>query len=320
MFTITEALVGIRLDKALAQDPNIESRSQATSLIDRGFVTLNEEPVKPAHITKLGEAFYVHLIAGSPVELVPYEFKLDIVHEDDDVIVVNKPSGLVVHPCIGHRQDTLVNALLHHTNQLATGFSEGRPGIVHRIDKDTSGLLVVAKNDSALRFLADQFQKKTIHRVYWALTYGHFRSPNGKIQSYLKRHPTQRKRFASEKLGEDSVPTGKLAITHYRVIKSHPSNLSLVHCQLETGRTHQIRVHLSELGHPIVADSTYCTAHRIKSVKSVNLRSALAAAPHMFLHAAELGFKHPTTKKEIMFKAPWPDELLPILKTLEFLL
>jgi 23S rRNA pseudouridine1911/1915/1917 synthase len=309
----------MRLDKALAQDSHIESRSQATSLIDRGFVTLNGEKVKPAHITKVGECFHVFLIAGSPVELVPYEFKLNIVYEDNDVIVVDKPSGLVVHPCIGHRRDTLVNALLHHTNELASGFSEGRPGIVHRIDKDTSGLLVVAKNDRSLRFLGEQFKNKSLHRVYWAVTYGVFKNSSGTIRSYLKRHPTQRKRFASEKLAPESQPTGKLAVTHYRVIKSHPSNLSLVHCQLETGRTHQIRVHLSEAGHPILSDPFYCTSHRVKSVKSVHLRKIIQETPHLFLHAAELGFVHPTTKEQMLFKRPWPDELIPILTELQFL-
>lgn len=274
--------------------------------------------VKPSHITKIGEQFSVHILTESTTHLTPYNFKLDIIYEDDDVIVVNKPSGLVVHPSVGHREDTLVNALLHYTNALATGFSTGRPGIVHRIDKDTSGLLVVAKNDAALRVLAEQFKKKSVYRVYWAVTFGEFKSKANTIRSYLKRHPTQRKKFASEKISSLSSPTGKLAVTHYKVIKTNPSGLSLVHCQLETGRTHQIRVHLSEAGHPIVADPFYCGAHRIKGLKSVALRAKVQDAPHLVLHAAELGFAHPRTQKMIVFNVPWPSELAPLLSAIGF--
>lgn len=277
------------------------------------------QKVKPSHVTKVGEEFSVHIIAGSPVQLTAYDFKLDIVYEDEDVIVVNKPSGLVVHPSVGHRGDTLVNALLHHTNTLATGFSEGRPGIVHRIDKDTSGLLLVAKNDTALRVLAEQFKNKSIHRVYWAVTLGEFKSKTNTIRSYLRRHPTQRKKFASEKIAPHAIPTGKLAITHYKIIKTNPSGVSLVHCQLETGRTHQIRVHLAELGHPIVADPFYCNKHRLKSIKSVSLRAQVQAAPHLVLHAAELGFVHPRTQQQIIFTVPWPKELAGLLAALEFI-
>lgn len=315
---ITDDLVGMRLDKALSSHQNIESRSKATSLIDRGFVKLNENQVKPAHKTVLGEIFSVTLPIEEPSLLSPYDFKLDIIYEDEFLLLVNKPSGLVVHPSFGHNDDTLVNALLHHTNQLANGFVASRPGIVHRIDKDTSGLLVVAKTDRVLSSLAKQFKMKSVHRIYKAVTYGPYREPHGTITSYLKRHPVDRKKFASEKYGPHSVPTGKLAITHYSVIKQHVSGLCLVQLKLETGRTHQIRVHLSELGHPIVSDPVYCTPQRVKSIKSLKTRELVSNNPHLALHAAELGFTHPGTEKNMLFKVEWPDDIRPLLLSLGF--
>ena len=312
-------MAGLRLDVALSQHAEIESRSQATNLISRGLVKLSEKCIKPSFKTQLGQIFNVVIQVEELESLHPYEYKLDIEYEDDDIIVINKPSGLVVHPAAGHYQDTLVNALLHHTNILATGFEVGRPGIVHRIDKDTSGLLVDAKNDSALRSLAAQFKNKSVHRVYWCVCYGQFKLLAGTIRTQLHRHPRDRKRFASIK--EVATPStnshGKLAITHYRVQKFSKSGFTLAHCKLETGRTHQIRVHLSELGHPIVADPIYCTGHRLNSLKSPQMRSAIKGVPHLMLHAAELGFIHPTSKKNMSFSAPWPNELHDVLKKLE---
>jgi 23S rRNA pseudouridine1911/1915/1917 synthase len=307
--------VGLRLDKALSSHPNIDSRSQAAHLIDRGLVTKNGSLLKPSYKVSLNEHFSVTIEPSENIELTPYDLKLDVVYEDDALLVVNKPSGLVVHPAAGHTKDTLVNALINHTNKLARGFDSGRPGLVHRIDKDTSGLIVIAKTETALRKLALQFKKKTTHRIYWCVTYGRFKSETGTVTSYLRRHPTDRKKFASEKLSGDQASKGKLAITHYKVLHEIPSGLSLVHCTLETGRTHQIRVHLSELQHPIVADPIYCTAHRANSVKSQTLKSQLKAVPHLVLHAAELGFLHPTTQKKMLFQVPWPKELIPFLKS-----
>lgn len=317
-FIISQDLAGIRIDKALASSPDIDSRSQATSLIDRGFVKLNGKVIKPSHKTSVDEEFQVSLPADEPSELLPYDFKLDIVHEDQSVIVLNKPSGLVVHPAVGHHHDTLVNALLHYTNELAAGFEAGRPGLVHRIDKDTSGLLVVAKNDTALRLLAKQFKRKTVHRVYWAVVHGRLNKKRGTITSYIRRHPSERKIFASEIVTGTNEPQGKLAITHYEVIKELPAGLSLVHLQLETGRTHQIRVHLSEMGHPIVSDPFYCSEHRSKSIKSVHIRELVKGVPHLMLHAAELGFSHPDDKKKYQFKVGWPDELVEFIHEVGF--
>ncbi len=307
--TVDETLSGLRLDKALAKHPQIESRSQAAKLIDSGHVTLNEKPLKPSYITTLNEVF---LISPPPLRnnpMAPFNLKLDIVFEDEDLIIVNKPAGLVVHPAAGHYEDTLVNALLHHTNQLSAGTEPTRPGIVHRIDKDTSGLLVVAKNDSAHRRLAKQFKDKTTHRVYWALAHGLFKKPSGKIESLLQRHPTNRKRFSSQ-------TKGRAAITHYSVVKSISAGISLVHLKLETGRTHQIRVHLSELGHGIVADPIYSSTGRSKSIRSTQTRKVVDSIPRLCLHAAELGFDHPRTGEKMIFKSPWPDDLAPYIETL----
>ena len=245
-------------------------------------------------------------------ELVPLQAPLDLLYEDDDLAVVNKPAGLVVHPAAGHAQDTLVNILLHHVRPLAMGFGESRPGIVHRLDRDTSGILVVTKNDLAHRALADQFRKKSVHRIYWAIVYGHLRQPNGTMHSHLARHPRDRKRFASTKNA-----SGKLAITHYKTVQALAAPFTWLQCQLETGRTHQIRVHLSELHHPIVGDHTYGADSRCKHAASRFL-PALKALHRVALHACELGFVHPRTQENLAFKVGWPEELQQLTAALGF--
>lgn len=299
LIQITEESAGIRLDKALATSPELGSRSQATRHIDLGRVTLENKIVKPSLITEINQVFQIRLLPKLTNEIVPLELKLDIVHEDEALLVVNKPCGLVVHPAHGHHQDTLVNALVNHTKTLSNGFYEGRPGIVHRLDKDTSGLLVVAKTDAAHRILAAQFKNKSVHRIYNSICFGSFTKSKGTITSHLKRHPSDRKRFASS-------ADGKLAITHFEVQKKLLHNLSLVSLRLETGRTHQIRVHLTELGHPIAGDPIYKTS---TAKKNQNFD-----APRLMLHAAELGFKHPTTKSSLFFKVDWPVDAHAYLK------
>jgi 23S rRNA pseudouridine1911/1915/1917 synthase len=318
LFEITSELAGMRLDRALTNDPNIESRSQATRMIDLGFVELNGKKIKPSHKTSVGEVFSITLPPVTKRDLVPLDLKLDIVFEDEHLMVVNKPAGLVVHPAAGHWQDTLVNALLHHTNKLSGGFEADRPGIVHRLDKDTSGLIVVAKSDSIHRALAKQFKKKMVHRIYWAVVFGKMKPDSGTITSHLARHPNDRKRFASEKVIKGEEPTGKLAITHYTVKQILPAGLTLVHLKLETGRTHQIRVHMSEKGHAIVADPIYSSDGRIKSVNSVTLRKTLESFPRLALHAAELGFIHPRTSQTLKFFSPWPNEISSYVEQLGF--
>jgi len=315
---ITPELDDLRIDKALATIPEIATRSQAVRLLQQGLVRMNGKVLKPSYLTKVGDSIDIDLPVVVKNILVPYEFPLSIVYEDSELLVVDKPAGLVVHPAYGHAQDTLVNALLHHTKDLSLGFNEQRPGLVHRIDKGTSGLLVIAKNESAQRFLAMQFQRKTTHRLYRAIAFGKFPQLAGTYRSYLKRHPDDRKRVASTPVREDGTSDGKLAITHYKVVQYHTTGLSLVELRLETGRTHQIRVHLSESQHPIVGDATYGGKTRVNGIKSVHLRKTIEEMPRFALHAAELGFTHPKTHERMIFKAPWPQDLMPLIEHCDF--
>lgn len=317
-FVVPPELSGLRIDKVIATIPLIATRSQAARLIQAGRVRIEGRILKASYEAQAGDRIDIDIPIVPTSVLEPYDFPLDIPYEDSDLIVVNKPAGLVVHPACGHLQDTLVNALLHHTKDLSMGFNEQRPGLVHRIDKGTSGLLVIAKNEQAQRFLALQFQRKTTHRLYRALTFGRLPKEQGTIQSYLKRHPDDRKRVASTPMKTDGTCEGKLAITHYAVKAFHPSGISLIELRLETGRTHQIRVHLSESGHPIVGDVTYGASKRLKSLKSVQLRKMIEEMPRFALHAAELGFVHPTTKKQMIFRAPWPQDLLGLVDHCQF--
>lgn len=308
-------MVGLRVDKALSLLPEIKSRSRAEFLITNRYVRINSKEIKSSYLIKETDRIEIFIPPAEPTELQPLEMKLDILFEDSDIIVVNKPPGLVVHPAAGHQHDTLVNALIAHTDDLAMKFGEERPGIVHRLDRETSGVLVVAKNDLAQETITKQFKDRKVHRIYHAICLGHPGKLQGTIQSYLARHPMDRKRFASV-LGDDrkilrdkeNPPgIGKWAVTHYKVLKRHPAGLSYVELKLETGRTHQIRVHLSEMGIPILADSTYGADRKIKSVHGSLNQDLLRKAPRCALHACELGFQHPTTGQDLFFQVPWPD-------------
>jgi len=292
-----------RLDKWLASLDFIPSRSRAAELIERGFVTLNGKAVKASQKVAAGQVIRVEIPQAASSELEALDQPLEVLHEDNDVIVVNKPAGLVVHPAAGHAQDTLVNILLHHASELSMGFNEQRPGIVHRLDRDTSGILVVAKNDPAHHHLAAQFREKAAHRIYWALSHDQPRTREGTIRTLLARHPNDRKRFASSQNG-----LGKMSVTHYKVLQSN-SKYSWIQCKLETGRTHQIRVHLSEQGIPILGDPIYGSKQRDKKLGFIS---------RMALHACELGFEHPRTREKLFFKVPWPTELKTILREIGF--
>lgn len=320
-FLCTEEMAGLRLDKALVLVPEISTRSRAAHLIENSLVLVNGKAAKPSHVLKLGDRIEISLPAPEPSELVPYDFPLDILFEDDDVIVINKPSGLVVHPAAGHAQDTLVNALLAHTRHLSMKFGEERPGIVHRLDKETSGILVVAKNDQAHEHLTKQFQARSIHRIYFCICIGTPRPESGIIQSYLARHPTDRKRYASLRTADHKIQTtqepepslGKWAVTNYQVLQSR-SGLSHCRLKLETGRTHQIRVHLSEKGTPIAGDIVYGADKKIKSIESKKIQADLKSLDRFLLHAAELRFVHPKTGQELSFSKPWPEEIQTLIQ------
>lgn len=300
-----------RLDKFLHESGSVHSRSRAAQLIDLNLVSVNGAIIKKSS-HKVLEGDRVQVVVpqlSTDVEIQPLKMDLDIVFEDSDLLVINKPAGLVVHPAAGHSQDTLVNALVHHVKDLSMGFGENRPGIVHRLDKDTSGLLVVAKNDLAQENLAKQFKEKTVHRVYKALVYGELSKKSGTFESYLIRHPVNRKKFCSEKIHEGVTPKGKRAVTHFSVEKVYPSGISLVSCQLETGRTHQIRIHMFESHHGIIGDPIYDSSGRIKSLKSTRLRGLIKNLPRIALHAEQLGFNHPKTGEKLMFKTDWPEDM-----------
>jgi 23S rRNA pseudouridine1911/1915/1917 synthase len=308
-FTPPEGCVGERIDRALTHHPQIRSRSRAEKLIALGLVQLNGKIIKPSHKCRSGDVFEIQFPPETSSDLTPWDFALDICYEDAHLLVVNKPAGLVVHPSYGHDQHTLVHALLHHTQDLSVGFHEKRPGIVHRLDKETSGLLVVAKTDAAQEHLAQQFRARTVRRLYWALAHGRFEPASGTRTTLLNRHPKDRKRFAS-------ATSGKRATTHYKVLWLS-KNITKLECRLETGRTHQIRVHLSELGHPIIGDQLYGSNSRLKTMSSSILKQNIASMQRIGLHARELGFVHPASGKSLHFTADWPSDLQPILHILE---
>ncbi|KRN33032.1 RluA family pseudouridine synthase [Liquorilactobacillus mali] len=283
-----------RLDKVLTELFPQYSRSQLKQWLVERAILVNAQPAKPNYKVKENDQIELTVPPVKETSLQPENIPLDIVYEDEDVLVVNKPQGMVVHPSPGHPDKTLVNALLAHS-PLSTINGEFRPGIVHRIDKDTSGLLMVAKNDQAHRSLAAQLKAKTNIREYIALVHGVIKEDNGKIDAPLGRSPKDRKKQAV-------VSGGRNAVTRFSVIKRY-QNYTLIKCILETGRTHQIRVHLKYIGHPLVGDPLYGPAKTIKG-------------NGQFLHAGKLGFKHPRTGKELVFDVPLPEIFR---KTLDYL-
>ena len=284
-----------RIDKVLGHFLSDVSRSQLQKWIEDGHVTVNGQVVKTKYKLKAGDVVKIIPEAAQTIDLEPEDIPLDIVYEDDDVIVVNKPAGMVVHPAPGHPGHTLVNALLYHS-PLSTINGEFRPGIVHRIDKDTSGLLMVAKNDLAHRSLAAQLKAKTNQREYAALVHGVIKEDQGTIDAPLGRSKKDRKKQAV-------VMDGRHAVTHFEVVKRY-RHYTLVKCRLETGRTHQIRVHMAYIGHPVAGDPLY------------GPRKTLAG-PGQYLHAGLLGFKHPRTGQEMTFTAPLPDYFTKMLEHLD---
>lgn len=319
--TATAEMSGLRLDKAMALIPEIGTRSRASHLLETNSVLLNGKPAKASVAIKENDLIEIQLPEPEPSELQPFALKLDVLFEDEDLIVINKPAGLVVHPAAGHAHDTLVNALIHHTDDLSMKFGEERPGIVHRLDKETSGIIVVAKNDKAHESLTSQFKERSTHRIYYAVCLGTARTLSGSVKSFLARHPVDRKRYASV-LGEDRKPLtdpdddpglGKWAVTHFEVLQ-RKSGMSYMKLKLETGRTHQIRVHMSESGLPIAGDTLYGADRKIKSIEARATQEDLRALPRFLLHAAELGFTHPRTKERMFFSKDWPEDVLVLIK------
>ncbi|MCB0394134.1 MAG: RluA family pseudouridine synthase, partial [Bdellovibrionales bacterium] len=256
-----EKQISARLDHFLSEGAIGASRSQITKWIKSGAIVVNGKSVKPGYLIQQGDVIEGQFSEFNSDQISHYNFNLEIFYEDDDLLVVNKPAGLVVHPSAGHLNDTLVNALSDGNRNLSVGTHSSRPGIVHRIDRDTSGLLVVAKNTETHEGLSKQFKSRTVHRIYLAMVYGRPARNYRMIESNLGRHPKDRKRFASVPVG------GKNAITEYWLL-DFKKDLSLLRLKLGTGRTHQIRVHLSEMGHPIIGDTLYAKSSRAKAVGS----------------------------------------------------
>jgi len=301
-----------RLDRFLADCLPELSRSQVKKLIDDGRVLLRGLPAKAGEKLKGGETLEVSLPEPAPVEAQPEEIPLRVLFEDRHLIVVDKPAGMVVHPAPGHLGGTLVNALLHHCRDLAGIGGELRPGIVHRLDKDTSGVMVAAKDDATLQGLARQFKAHSLTRRYWALVHGVVQKDEGTVDQAIGRHTTDRKKMSGRSR------SGRRAVTHWRVLRRYDSDrLTLVELRLETGRTHQIRVHFSEMNFPIVGDPVYGSSSRIAGLADLELRRRVLQLHRQALHARVLGFDHPATGSYMEFSSPLPTDLREILDYLD---
>ena len=284
-----------RLDAFLASSLDGLTRSQATRLIESGEVAVNGRAVSKSYKLAGGEDIAVTLPEPEPVEAVPQDIPLDVVYEDADVIVINKPSGMVVHPAPGHPDGTLVNALLYHCAGTLSGVGGAlRPGIVHRIDRDTSGLIIAAKNDAAHQYLSAQLADHTLARTYECIVVGKLREDRGTVDAPIARHPTDRKRMAV-------VAGGREAVTHWEVIARYPG-YTHVRCRLETGRTHQIRVHMAYIGHPILGDTVYGAKKEVPGLTG------------QCLHAVGLRFLHPRTHEVVELFCPLPEEFTRMLQ------
>jgi 23S rRNA pseudouridine1911/1915/1917 synthase len=301
-FTIDENQIGQRLDIFLSQSDTALSRSQVKYAIEEGDVLVNGKTPKVSQ--KLKEGDVIILTQRPPVEAtaVPQEMPLDIVYEDEAIIVINKSAGLVVHPAPGNPDKTLVNALLFHCHDLSGIGGVLRPGIVHRLDKDTSGLIVAAKSDDAHRSLSSQFEKRDVHKKYLALVWGDIKGDHGEIIAAVGRHPVNRKMMSTKS------SHGKGALTLWKV-RERFGVVTLLDVEIKTGRTHQIRVHLSERGYPVVGDSVYGNASRIKAVTDPALKSKLKEFNRQALHAEQLSFIHPVKNERVVFTADMPDDM-----------
>ena len=301
-----------RLDCFLVESFPEVSRSQLKKLISTAQVLVDTSPAKASLKLKGGERIEINFPDPEPIEAVPEAIPLTILYEDSHLIVVDKAPGMVVHPAAGHAQGTLVNALLHHCDDLAGVGGELRPGIVHRIDKDTSGVLVVTKNDASHQHLAAQFKAHSVKRRYLALISGQPQANSGTIDQPIGRHQVQRKKMSSK------TRQGKRAVTHWKVLQRFPADgLTLVECHLETGRTHQIRVHLSELQLPLIGDPLYGGQSRIKNIADCELRRLLKQLPGQALHAQLLGFIHPKTGEYLEFNSELPPAFAAVIDYLK---
>ena len=298
IFVPDSFLAGTRIDKYLSDEREELSRSYIQQLIDDDLVQVNDAKIKPSY--KLREGDVITLTVPEPEELLiePENIPINIVYEDDDVVIVDKPQGMVVHPAAGHYSGTLVNALMYHCkDSLSSINGVMRPGIVHRIDMNTSGLLVICKNNTSHKALAEQFSVHSITREYTAIVYDHFKNTEGTVDAPIARSKSDRKKMAIDQ-------SGRRAVTHYSVIEPLDRNFTLIKARLETGRTHQIRVHMASIKHPLLGDDVY------------GPKNCPFKLEGQMLHAGKLGFIHPSTGKYIEFESPLPEYFTRILNVL----
>jgi 23S rRNA pseudouridine1911/1915/1917 synthase len=307
-FKISSDHASLRLDAYLASQIDGWSRARLQRLIENEDVLVNGKSSKPSYKLREHDEVEVELNAPAVDAFVPENIPIEIVYEDETLVVVNKPAGLVVHPAAGTPSGTLANALAYHFQNLPGGGSGVRPGLVHRLDRDTSGLMVVAKTESALENLSDQFRDRTVYKSYVALVHGRLASNSGKIDQPLARDPTNRTRMAV-------VRNGRNALTLYRARRGF-DRFTLLDVELKTGRTHQIRVHLAWLKHPVVGDETY-GGGRDNTIQDARLRARVRSLDRQFLHAEKLSFTHPKTGEFVKFESPLPEELADLLASLE---
>ena len=298
VFHITEH-AGVRIDKALAELQPDMSRSYIQKIIKEGNVSVNTKAVKANYKLEVGDTVVFPIPEPVALDILPEALDLDILYEDDDIIVINKGKGMVVHPAAGHYSGTIVNGLLHHCKGQLSGINGVmRPGIVHRIDMNTTGAIVACKNDKAHRLIAEQLKEHSITRKYNAIVLNCFNQEQGTVDAPIGRHPVERKKMAI------NYQNGKHAVTHYRVLENLQGKYAYIECQLETGRTHQIRVHMASIKHPLLGDDVYGPAK-----SPFHLQGQV-------LHARVLGFIHPTTGKYMEFEAPLPEYFAGLLEKL----
>ncbi len=315
-FIVEENENNLRVDVLINKREQLISRTRIKNLIIKEKLKLNDKIIKsPSKKVLTGDKISLNIPKPEEASLKPYEFKLEIIHEDEDLLVINKPAGIIMHPGAGNYDKTIVNALMHYDkNSLSTIGDKLRPGIVHRIDKNTSGLVVIAKNNETHENLSKQFSKHTITRVYQLLIWGKLRPSSGIIDTFITRSSKNRQ------LMEVSRSKGKHAITNYKTIEVFENNktptLSLVECKLETGRTHQIRVHMTYMGNSIVGDDKYKKKYKKLKNIDVSLEKLISGLNRQFLHAKTLGFVHPKSNEELIFSSILPQELNNLLKML----